>query len=96
MALIDEVLVALRTTSEDEGLKTEAQTLIDAAEKDLMSSGVLESKITEDDALVRQCIIFYVKGFYGYDNADAQIFQNAYNNLKNALCSKSEYTVEGG
>lgn len=63
MALIDEVLVALRTTSADTGLTTEAQTLIDAAKKDLESSGILEDKITEDDALIRQCIIFYVKVF---------------------------------
>lgn len=93
MALIDEVLVALRTTSADTGLTTEALTLIDAAKKDLESSGILEDKITEDDALIRQCIIFYVKGFYGYDNSDASTFQNAYINLKHALCSKQEYTV---
>lgn len=93
MALIDEVKVALRTTSDDPGLIQEAQTLIDAAKQDLASSGILESKITEDDALVKQCIIFYVKGFYGYDNSDAEQFQNAYINLKHALCSKQEYTV---
>lgn len=93
MALIDEVKVAIRTTSDDAGLTQEAQTLIDAAKADLRSSGVQEAKITEDDALIRQCVIFYVKGFYGYDNADAASFQNAYADLKNALCSKAEYTA---
>lgn len=93
MALIDEVKVAIRSTSDDAGLIQEAQTLIDAAKADLQSSGVQEAKITEEDALIRQCVIFYVKGFYGYDNADAASFQAAYFNLKNALCSKAEYTA---
>ncbi len=96
MALIDEVKVALRTTSDDEGLLQEAQTLVDAAILDLQTSGILEDKITaiDDDALLRQCVIFYAKGYYGYDNADADRYQAAYDRLKTLLCSKEDYISE--
>ena len=93
MALIDEVMAALRISSGDEGMVTEAQTLIDACKQDLITSGVLEEKLTEDDGLIRQAIIFFVKAFHGYDNPDAEAFQNAYINVKHALCSKSDYTT---
>ena len=94
MALIDEVKVACRITTSDEGYTTELNSLIDAAKKDLITSGILEAKAVETDALIKQCILFYCKGHFGYDNADAPRFLNAYDLMKQHLCSLQDYTVK--
>lgn len=93
MALIDEVKVACRITTSDEGFTTELNSLIAAAKNDLITSGVLEAKAVETDALVKQCILFYCKGHFGFDNSDAERFLNAYDLMKQHLCSLQDYTV---
>jgi hypothetical protein len=93
MALIDEVKVACRITTDDVGLTSELNGLIDAAKRDLVSSGILESKAIDTDALVKQCVLFYCKGNFGYDNPDAARYLSAYELMKQHLCSMDEYTV---
>lgn len=94
MALIDEVKVACRTTTSDPGLIQELNDLIDAAKADMILSGIIESKIKEDDSLIKRAIILYVKAEFGLDNSESEKYNNSYLALKEHLCLSGEYTEE--
>ena len=79
MALLDEVKLSLRVTSNL--YDAEVQGLIDAALADLHRLGInpyqaCNGSIT--DALVKSAVILYCKARFGYDNSDASRFEDAY------------------
>ncbi len=96
VALIDDVKLALRITSS--AFDSEISDLIAAARDDLKLSGVVKEKADaeEPDALIKRAIIIYTKAHFGYDNPEAERFQQAYNMLKTHLALSEEYAVGDG
>lgn len=92
MALIDDIKDALRISGN--ALDTEVTDLLNAAVADLKLSGVLTSKATSTtDPLIRRAVVVYAKANFGYDNPEAERFQNSYDMLKRHLLLSQEYTV---
>lgn len=97
MALIDEVKPQLRITTTE--FDSEITDLINACKADLQQSGLYE--VDETDALIKRAIILYCKANFGYDNPDADRFQQSYEMLKNHLSLSADYayykvTIEAG
>lgn len=65
--------------------------LIEAAKLDLKISGVV--KISDTDALIQRAIIVYCKANFGYDNTEAERFQNSYDMLKQHLSLAGDYNA---
>ena len=65
MALLDEVKVALRVTSD--AFDTEIQGLIEAAKRDLNRVGVDEA-LVDSDPLAKMAVVLFAKSRFGYDN----------------------------
>lgn len=88
MALIDDIkdLAGISGTDSD----TEVNDLIDAAKKDLYSSGVSET-VTYTDSLFKRAISLYVKANFGYDNKEADRFEESYDKLKSKLTIAGDY-----
>ena len=95
MALIDDVKLALRISGS--AFDFEIQGLIDAAKADLQLSGVHPDKAKDEgDPLIRRAIVVYCKAHFGYDNPEAERFQQSYDMLKAHLTLSQEYTVGDG
>lgn len=94
MALLDDVKMALRITSS--AFDNEIEGLIEAAKADLRLSGVTDAKVKDDgDPLIRRAIVVYCKANFGYDNPEAERFQQSYDMLKAHLTLSQEYTTAG-
>lgn len=94
MALLDDVKIALRISSSNAVFDNEINTLIKAARLDLIQAGVSESIVNKDtgtDALIIRAIITYAKANFGYDNPEADRFNNAYIMLKQHLSLYGDY-----
>jgi len=91
MALLDDVKQALRVSGA--ALDTEIQDLIDAAKADLRLTGVHPDRIVDTDPLIKRAITVYCKAHFGYDNPEAERFQQSYDMLKAHLTLSQEYTV---
>lgn len=93
MALIDDVKLALRITSS--AFDSEISDLIAAARDDLKLSGVVKEKADaeEPDALIKRAIIIYTKAHFGFDNPEAERFQQSYDMLKQHLSLSYDYRV---
>lgn len=87
--MLESVKLALRVTVSD--FDEEIQDLIDAAKSDLSIAGV--DIINEDDPLIRRAIITYCKANFGYDNPEAERFQQSYDMLKQHLSLSYDYRV---
>jgi uncharacterized phage protein (predicted DNA packaging) len=87
--MLESVKLALRVTISD--FDEEIQGLIDAAKRDLAIAGV--DKINETDPLIRRAIITYCKANFGYDNPEAERFQQSYDMLKQHLSLSYDYRV---
>jgi uncharacterized phage protein (predicted DNA packaging) len=87
--MLESVKMALRVTISD--FDEEIQDLIDAAKSDLSIAGV--DIINEDDPLIRRAIITYCKANFGYDNPEAERFQQSYDMLKQHLSLSYDYRV---
>lgn len=87
MALLDFIKMHLRISSTD--FDEEVDGLINAAISDLSLSGV--GNLDEDDPLIKRAIATYCKAHFGYDNPDAERFQQAYDMLKTHLSLSSDY-----
>lgn len=96
MSLIGEVKVANRITSDDLGIETELDGLIDAAKQDLIIAGVDETKVNtlEVDPLIKRAIIIYTKAHFGFDNPDYERLERAYLSLKQHLSLAGDYRAE--
>ncbi len=92
--LIDDVKKALRISSSNTAFDTEVQDLINGARLDLEQSGVSFVKANDDtDALVKRAITTYCKAQFGYDNPDAERFQQSYEMLKQHLSLAGDYNA---
>lgn len=91
MALLDDVKISLRiTTAAFDG---EIQDLIDSARLDLIESGVSATIVNNIvvDPWIKRAITVYAKGNFGYDNPDADRFQESYRMLKIHLALSGDY-----
>ena len=94
--LFQSVKSALRLTIVDEDLDNEINDLIKAARMDLNIVGLVSEDFSENNAaLIKQAIILYAKGNWGYDNPDAPRFLATYEDLKVALALHSLYDETG-
>lgn len=92
MAILDDVKLALRISNI--AFDGEIMDLIAAARQDLILSGVISTKANDDtDPLIRRAIITYCKANFGYDNPEAERFQQSYDMLKAHLTLSLEYTA---
>jgi uncharacterized phage protein (predicted DNA packaging) len=89
--MLESVKLALRVTVSD--FDEEIQDLIDAAKRDLEIAGVAKDKIVDTDKLIRSAIITYCKANFGYDNPEAERFQQSYDMLKQRLSLSYDYRV---
>lgn len=97
MALLDDVKPALRTTADE--FDVEITDLINAAIADLQQAGIYSP--VETDPLIKRAVILYCKAHFGYDNPEAERFQQSYEMLKNHLSMSADYayykiTIEAG
>lgn len=94
--LFPAVKTALRLTVPDDDLDNEINDLIQAARMDLHVVGLVSADFsTENAALIKQAIILYTKGNWGYDNPDAPRFLATYEDLKVSLALHSLYDPVG-
>jgi len=90
--LIDEVKTALRISTSNTVYDMEIQTLIYAARLDLIQAGINPDKVNDDDdALIKRAIITYCKAHFGYDNPEADRFNDSYIMLKQHLSLYGDY-----
>jgi uncharacterized protein YaiE (UPF0345 family) len=89
MAILDDVKNELRISGTDHD--TEITALINAAKLDLEESGVC--KVVDTDYLIRMAIGLYCKGNFGFDNAEAERFLQAYDSLRVKLSVASDYNA---
>ncbi len=87
--MLESVKSTLRISVND--LDGDIQDLIDAAKADLKLSGV--NKIEDTDPLIKRAIKVYCKANFGYDNPEAEKFQQSFDMLKQHLSLSVEYTV---
>jgi len=94
LTLLADIKVALRVTAD--GFDSEAQTLIDAALYDMERAGVNPALLEKDadgdiaNAFVKQAVTAYCKAHFGYDNAEAERFDDAYRRIQIDLLNSSE------
>ncbi|MGJ9383232.1 head-tail connector protein [Salipaludibacillus sp. CF4.18] len=71
----------------------EIQELIDSARDDLKLAGVSPEKADAEypDSLIKRAIITYCKANFGYDNPDAERFEQSYLMLKQHLTLAGDY-----
>lgn len=67
-------------------------TWIEAAELDLKSIGIVDTKVSNPDSLVKTAIITYTLSFLDQPNAD--LYANSYSLQKDVLRHTSEYMEE--
>lgn len=67
-------------------------TWIQAAELDLKSIGIVDTKVSNPDSLVKTAIITYTLSFLDQPNAD--LYANSYSLQKDVLRHTSEYMEE--
>lgn len=91
MAILDDCKVALRISNSF--FDGEVNDLIAAAKKDLILSGILDTKANDDtDPLIKRAITVYCKANFGFDNPDANKLQQSYDSLKTSLVLSTDYT----
>ena len=88
MALIDDIKVNLRIKSV--AYDTDIEDLIESCKIDLKIAGVV--KIVEDEALTKQAIKLYCKGYFGFDE-NSEKFQAAYLALKQSMSLCGDYNT---
>ena len=89
--MLEDVKNSLRVNGND--LDIEIQDLIEAAEADLILSGVNKDKVVDTDPLIKRAITVYCKANFGYEDPKiAERFQESYISLKHHLTLSQEYT----
>lgn len=89
--MLEEIKKSLRIDG-DNDFDEELNLLIGAAKEDLISSGVAPSffyndnvEIEVENKLLKLAITLFCKAFFGFDNADSEKFNKAYEYLKGKL-----------
>lgn len=85
--MLEDVKKSLRATSS--AFDEEVTELIESAKLDLKMAGIRVSD--SPDALLRRAITIYCKANFGYDNPDADRFQDSYVMLKQHLSLSGDY-----
>lgn len=97
MALFDEVKTCLRVTGDM--TDAEIRMWIDAAIADMRRCGVIDELLEESTmgSLARSAVVCFVKGQYGYDNAEAPRFLESYRLMLAGLLNSvsNEYLADG-
>lgn len=92
MDLLDEVKSANRITTDDVGIVSELESLIDAAKMDLEITGVNALLVENgEDPLIKRAIVLYTKANFGFDNPDAERLQVNYQMLRDKLSMDIKY-----
>lgn len=91
--ILDDAKKYLRISASQTAFNTEIQDLIDSAKSDLTLSGVLSTKISDTDPLIRRAVFVYVKANFGWDNPDHDKLMMSYNMLKSHLTLSKDYTL---
>lgn len=78
MALLDDVKVALRVTSN--AFDPEIDALIAACQQDMRVRG-LGMAVDGDDPLAKAAVLMYCKAHFGYDNDEAVRFDESYRSI---------------
>lgn len=73
---------------------TMINTWIQAAELDLKSIGIVDTKVSSPDALIKTAIITYVLAFLDVPNAE--LYSNSYALQKDVLRHTTEYMEDQG
>ena len=88
--MLEKVKTALRIRND--AFNDEIEDLIEAARHDLALSGVLVEKTQSDeDPLIKRAIVTYCKANFGYDNPEADRFQQSYVMLKQHMSLAGDY-----
>jgi uncharacterized phage protein (predicted DNA packaging) len=89
--MLSDIKDVLRVSGDN--LDSEILDLIGSARKDLILAGVLASKANSDtDSLIKRAVSLFCKANFGWDNPEAERFENSYYNLKKHLLLSEEYT----
>lgn len=76
-------------------LEKEIINLAMAARLDLALAGITNQKINdEDDYLIKNAIINYLRSEFGLDNKDSEKYRNSYNMLRDKMAFSQEYTYQ--
>lgn len=104
MALLDDIKLSLRVATDD--LDAEVRMLVDAAIYDMGRVGINPEILPDDaddeaeNAFVKTAIAAYCKAHFGYDNQEANRFDDSYRRIVCDLLNSSEniaaMAVEGG
>lgn len=86
--MLEVVKKALRVSNS--AFDDEIQGLIDAGKRDLQIAGIKFDDESEDP-LIRQAVITYCKGEFGFDNPEADRFHDSYVMLKQHLSLSGDY-----
>ena len=87
--LLKHVKLLCRITTDDEGIKLEIESLVDAAIHDLKLSGV---RVEEPFVpLIIRAIGLYAKANFGFDNPDSEKLMESYRSLETHLALSEEY-----
>lgn len=97
MPLLDDAKTALRISPSASAFNGEVQGLIDAAQADMIESGLAETIVKADEPrpLVKLAILTYCKANFGYNNPDADRLKASYDLQVQKLSMIAEYR-EGG
>lgn len=73
-------------------VNNEIKSLIMAARLDLALAGITNQKINnEEDYLVKNAIINYLRSEFGLDNKDSEKYRNSYNMMRDKMAISQEY-----
>ena len=87
--MLQDVKIALRVSNTV--YDSEVNDLIESARLDLIQSGVSSELANSEDPLIKRAITTYCKANFGYDNPEAERFQESYNMLKQHLSLAGDY-----
>lgn len=87
--MLEDVKKALRVTTEH--FDEEIEGLINAAKEDLQYSGGINIDNKDNRPLIKRAIITYCKAYFGYDNPEADRFQESYIMIKQHLALFGDY-----
>lgn len=90
MTMLDSVKQALRVSNN--AYDDEILDLIDAGKSDLRLAGIFfEEGAEETDPLIKRAVKVYAKANFGYDNTEADRFQDSFVMLKQHLALSGDY-----
>lgn len=91
-ALLEHIKSVNRITTDDLGIVSELQELIESAKMDLSMSGIRgEALVSPYDPIIVRAISLYTKANFGFDNPDSDKLMNSYRSLEVHLAISSEY-----